>query len=249
MAMIYALRLKVIKYTDSIICLSNLEKSFLLSEFDIQESRIQVIPNSVNILRFDCQKGYDFKEKFGISDLMILYVGQLIQIKGIFYLLNALSIIKERGLKFVLVIITYNNKEDIRSLSRQLGIQNNIILLDYNTSRMNDNDLIAAYKSCDIVVLPSLAECLPTVLLEAMASKKPIVATRVGGNPELVIDGHNGYLCDPFDSRGLAEKIMELEDQSTRESLGQNGYNIVKLNYDWNKNIDKIQKVYQSLIC
>jgi len=247
-ALVYGARSLVLNYVDKVICLSNLEREFLLGRFGLNDEKLVVIPNAVDLNRFKVET-YDFRSRFKIhAEFMLLYVGQVIAIKGLSYLLKALKAIKAEGFDCVLVVVTYNLREDIRSYATNLGINEQVIVIDYNKNNMTDLDLVSAYKSCDLFVLPSLAECLPTVLLEAMASEKAVVATRVGGVPEIVIDNYNGFLCEPSDSADLANKIIWLlESSNTRKRLGQNGFTLVKTQYNWDITIHRIIALYKSL--
>src|SRR6266571_1677908 len=187
-----------LEHADKIICLSNLEKEFVLQKFDRRSEDVVVIPNAVDLSRFRAES-YDFRPKFGIrNEFMLLYVGQII---------------------------------------------------NYLRDRLTDVDLVSAYRSSDLFVLPSLRECMPTVLLEAMASSKPIVATKVGGIPEIVADGQNGALCTPGSPGELADKITYfLDSPSAMRAAGAKGRTIVESNHDWKRIYPALKRLYLSLL-
>jgi len=86
------------------------------------------------------------------------------------------------------------------------------------------NDVDRFLPHVNIVVLPSFTEGLPNVALEACAAGKPVVATRVGGTPEVIVDGLNGYLVPPGDSARLARGIIKLlRSRSARRAMGEHG--------------------------
>jgi glycosyltransferase involved in cell wall biosynthesis len=94
------------------------------------------------------------------------------------------------------------------------------------------NDIPAVMARSDVVVLTSYSEGLPIVLLEAMCLKKPVIATRVGGIPEVVRDGIDGILIEPGDSEGFAGAVSRLADPSLRKKMGQAGFERVESCFD-----------------
>jgi glycosyltransferase involved in cell wall biosynthesis len=100
-----------------------------------------------------------------------------------------------------------------------------------------------------MLILPSLYEAIPMVLLEAMAYGKPIVASRVGGIPEFVLDGKNGYLVDPRNSDELAEKISRLvEDSELRTRIGSYNTRYVEKKYSLKMMVNKTLEAYERLL-
>lgn len=101
----------------------------------------------------------------------------------------------------------------------------------------------------DIFVLPSLAEGISNTVLEAMATGLPIVATNVGGNPELVVDGENGRLVSVGDEQKLSEILAELvENPSVRMQMGQSGLNRVTSTFNWQKTVNEYLGIYDELL-
>ena len=92
------------------------------------------------------------------------------------------------------------------------------------------------YSSSDVVVLPSLSENFPVVALEAMSSGKPVIASRVGGIPELVSNNKNGILVSPGNVEQMVEALLRLlENPSLRNRMGDMGRKIVEEKFDWKK--------------
>ena len=110
-------------------------------------------------------------------------------------------------------------------------------------------DIPALMSAADIFVLPTLTEALPTVLAEAMAARLPIVASRVGGVPEMVADGANGRLLEPGDPRLLAETCLELLARpEVRAAMGAQGRSIVEQKFDVRVQAGHLRALYQRLM-
>jgi glycosyltransferase involved in cell wall biosynthesis len=103
-------------------------------------------------------------------------------------------------------------------LADQLGISGRVHFLGWR------DDMPAVIARSDIVVLASLSEGMPRVLLEAMSLRKPVIATRVGGIPEIIRDGVDGILIEPGDSEGFAAAVEKLADPTLRIKMGQSGF-------------------------
>jgi glycosyltransferase involved in cell wall biosynthesis len=98
------------------------------------------------------------------------------------------------------------------------------------------------------LVLPSYAEGLPTVCLEALASGTPVVATRVGGTPEVVIEGKTGFLFRPGDTARCREMVMALlGKEKLRRKMGLEGRNLVEKFYTWDRVLEKVEGIYRTI--
>jgi len=109
-------------------------------------------------------------------------------------------------------------------------------------------DMPKIYNSCSIFVLISRSEGLSTVLLEALACEVPCIASKVGGNPELVKDGITGYLFESANIEQAIEKIQKINNNKEHRELGINGRKLVKNHFTWEKNVKKIISIYKKLI-
>jgi len=119
-------------------------------------------------------------------------------------------------------------------------------ILYYLGSRQDIPELLSAL---DFFVLSSESEGLPVSLLEAMAASRPVVATRVGGIPQVIEDGHNGLLVSPHDPAGLAKAIITLmEDSTLRESVAREGYRTVEARFSINMIGQQIIALYDDLL-
>jgi len=174
--------------------------------------------------------------------VVVGFCGRLSPIKGLTYLLVAMKLVREVFPQAVLLLVGDGpERSRIQSLSKKLGIPTII------TGWVRDTR--PYYLLMDVLVLPSLSEGLPNVLLEGLALERSIVSTDVGGTRELIIDGITGFLVPPRNSVALAEKILLfLSDDKLRRKTGSLGRKFVLENYSWERSAKKLIELYQSLI-
>jgi glycosyltransferase involved in cell wall biosynthesis len=103
--------------------------------------------------------------------------------------------------------------------------------------------------ACDILVLPSYNEGLPNAVVEAMACRRPVIATQVGGIPEIIVNNKNGILVPLKDVQELYSKIMLLcKNNKMAEELGNAGYNTVIEKFSWDKSAKQITDIYKKIL-
>ena len=170
--------------------------------------------------------GLFLKEKDIRYDKFIVSVGQLEKVKGIDILIKALSKIEHEFSDFKLIIIgDGKEKENLKNLSSNLKIQDKIEFKG-KLSLKETKDVI---KNCYSLVLSSLSEGLPRVLMEAMALGKPVIASNVGGIPELIKENENGFLFEKGNSEELAQKLrVLLKDEVLVKKMGKKGKEIIE---------------------
>ncbi len=132
---------------------------------------------------------------------------------------------------------------ELEELAGWLGIANRTFFLGERA------DVPSILKLMDVFVLPSTSEGLPNALMEAMAAGVPVVATRVGGVPELVEDGRTGRLVEPQDEQGMADAVGSLlDDRETAVGMGRSGHDRVRRDYDIGASVKAFEEVVTSLI-
>jgi glycosyltransferase involved in cell wall biosynthesis len=178
------------------------------------------------------------------SQPMILFTGKLVPRKGVDVLLRALpQVLREMEVK--LVLAGSGNQQDYQQLAEALGILDKLRFL----GRVPDDTLRLLYSSCDLFVLPSRLEGLGIVILEAMAAGKPIVATNVGGIPEIIESGQNGILVEAGEEGKLAGAIVKvLSDNPLARAMGENNKKKVRECFSWGVAAQKTERVYNELI-
>jgi len=156
---------------------------------------------------------------FGDDALVVGTVARLTRQKGLGYLLRAMATVIRREPRARLVVVgTGEQREDLEALAGRLGIAEHVLLAGFQ------EDIVAWVSCMDVFVLPSLWEGFGLALLEAMALARPVVATRVGPIPEVVVDQETGILVPPQDVSGLVAAIGALlQDEERRVSLGRAG--------------------------
>lgn len=225
---------------DSVICVSR-PVQLELKKWGVKSESIFVVYNGINIARFRKNKkcGNQIRYHLGIddSDIIIGFVGRICREKGISVLMECAVTIHEKfsGTHFVFVgdgplIAELENKK-----------------ADYNHFVGVQSDMPAYYSAFDIFILPSLTEGLPMVVLEAMASGLPVVASMVGSIPDVVKDQQTGYLVRPSsreDIDSALEKLIYSPLQA--QKMGENGCERVKQHFSSEKMIRQYISIYES---
>jgi glycosyltransferase involved in cell wall biosynthesis len=233
--------------TDKIVALTQREKEDYLLFKITDEEKLVVINSGIDLEKFK-QPPFplkrNFKKELGIPEnaLIVGTVGRLVPVKGPEFLIEAARriISKYPNIFFVFMGDGYLRR-DLERKTSEMGIRENVIFLGWR------NDAPKIISLFDIFVLPSLNEGMGRVLVEAMALGKPIVASNIGGIPDLVIHGKNGFLVPPKNSEELARYIrILLEDRERREKMGLAGKESVS-NFSKEKMVEKIAELYEKL--
>lgn len=166
----------------------------------------------------------------------LLFVGRLIERKGLRYLLQALPAILEKEPVRLRVVGRGDEEGALTALCRKLGIAGQVDFLGF----LSNEALVEEYAKCDIFVLPSIVdrkgdtEGLGIVMLEALAHAKPVVASAVGGIGDIIQSGKTGLLIAPRDPQALADAIEQLlANPSYAAQLGQQGLREVQTRFSW----------------
>ncbi len=190
-------------------------------------SKTMVIYNGVDVEKFRPRDKLKLRKLLNLptNKKIIIFVGWLIPRKGVNYLIAAIpDVIKKYPAAHFLLIGDGMMRNELEKQILDLNVENQTWLL--GTKKPEDVPLWLG--AADILILPSIAEGMPNIVLEAMASAVPVVATRISGTPELLKDGFNGYLIDPKNSAQIAEKINKiLARPQDIEKLGKNGRNLL----------------------
>ena len=234
---------------DKVIVVSNSTLESEIRTTGLAVEKVEVIYNSIDIDRYSRKKPANrnkVKMDFGLGgeEIIVGFIGRFHAQKGIDVLLKAFEKIEKSKMNVRLMLVGDGTlRKKIWKQSQTLGNDNRVLF----TGIRKDIPLILS--SLDIFVLPSRWEGLPLVLLEAMAAGLPIVATAVGGIPEVVVDGETGFLVPPEDPEALASAITRLiEDSVLRKKFGKAGYKRVKQHFNIQEASRRTEELYFSLL-
>ena len=185
-------------------------------------------------------------EKLNISsdDFVIGVIGRLSKEKGQEFLLEAISLCKHECPDLKLLVVGDGpDREILSALSIKLNLENNVIFCGHQ------KDMKSFYKIINLLVLPSLSEGLPNVVLEAMSMGVPVLSTKVGGVGEIITDRENGWLVKPGDSKELANKIQNLYlNRNTLADYGKVAENSLEPKFCPKRRAEKILDTYFKLL-
>lgn len=236
----------ILRYADKITLLgTNLVK--VAQEIRQKEGGLSVIPNGVDLTCFSLKSNTTGVKKdlgIGENEAMMLNISRLTPVKGIDTLIKITERLLKDGVKVKTVIVGNDPyKGEYQKLAQATGVSENIIFTGFR------KDIPELMSACDIFVLPSLSEGLPAVLLEASACGKPIIASNVGGIPDIVIHGETGFLAEPKDIDSFTHYVkLLLNDEDLSRNLGRNAYEHVKRNFDWDMIIKKYEEIYEQMM-
>ena len=203
---------------------------FMRRHEHIASTRVVVVPNGINLHRFDRADRLAYRRELGIADDVVLVgaIGRLLPVKGHASLLQALTPLVQEGHNCHLAIVGSGElAAQLKADAVRLGIESRV---HFAGQRSDIPDILAAL---DVFAMPSLWEGLPMALLEAMASSRAVVATMVGSVAEAVTDGWNGRLVPPADRAALTSALRELlSDQSLRARFGANARKAVEQRFN-----------------
>ncbi|MDA2916244.1 glycosyltransferase family 4 protein [Nitrospinae bacterium AH_259_B05_G02_I21] len=202
--------------------------------------KIVTIPNSVAVDEFGGPACFPFPSPY------LLSLARLNPLKGHDVLLTAFRRIAERE-KNIHLIIAGDGPQKIRlhAITLALGLKDRVTFLG-EVGRERVKELLAG---CEFLVLPSWNEGIPVVALEAMASRKAVVSTHVGGVPEIVSHSETGLLVPPGDPNSLAEAMLSLlQNRDQCKAMGDRGRAFVKDHHDFTQTIDRYLDVYRKAL-
>ena len=229
---------------DAIVAVSQEMKRDILKCYHVPPSRVHVIHNGVDPQKYHPSDGHASMEKFGIRSPFVFFVGRHTRQKGIIDLLEA----KEQapqGTTLVLATGKPDTPEIEGELRRALSARRDVVWIP---EMLSDPDLVGLYNEAAVFACPSIYEPFGIINLEAMACETAVVASRVGGIKEVVVDGETGLLVPPGDSARLGRAIRKLlEDPDLAARMGKKGRRRVLQQFTWDRIAEKTLRLYRSL--
>jgi len=234
-----------------IIAVSHFTKWELTSYYKIPAGKIKVIHNGVDTRKFQpAQDKRKTKRELGLDpdDIAIVSVGRLYARKGLFTLIESMPAVVKRFQNARFIISGKGQSDEMHKLivySEKLGVKDNIIFTGYYP----DKKLPKLYQAADVFAFSTFYEHHPFAVLEAMSTGLPVVTTRVGGIPETISSGKNGFLLEPFNSAQFANKILYLLEHSAEaKEMGTLARKTVLDSFDWQIVVKDAMKVYNEAL-
>jgi glycosyltransferase involved in cell wall biosynthesis len=186
------------------------------------------------------------RRQMGLRDdaFVVGWVGRMTAVKNTDSLVRALQALVDLGVDARLLLVGDGpDRDHLERYAHELGVMKRCLFLGYQ------EDVARFYDAIDALVLPSVNEGTPVSVIEALAAERPAVATRVGGTPDIIRDGIDGFLVDPADPGELAERLAELaRDATRRAAMGAAGRARVLERYAVSRLIDDIDRLYRELL-
>jgi glycosyltransferase involved in cell wall biosynthesis len=216
---------------DEILAHTQFQKKFYQG-MGIGEERISIIPHCVDSSRIEAMASGDICPRTDDKP-RIFYAGRLQASKGIVELLSSFHVLSRRIPSTLVIVGDGPLKEWVSEKRKALERENNGSKIVFLDGWRPPRDFMPHMAQADVVVLPSHSEMCPIILLEAMALGKAIVATDVGGIPEIIRDSSSGLLVKQRDEKQLARALSKLAVDSTlRQRLGLNALRTIREEYD-----------------
>jgi glycosyltransferase involved in cell wall biosynthesis len=227
-------------------CISRYNRRYLQDHFpEARRAHLVVVRNGLDTARF---RPYPHPQG---TPPCILAVGRLVETKGFHVLVEACARLRDRGLAHrCLIIGTGPEAAPLQRLVNALGVSDRIVL----KGKLSPEELLAYYRQADVLAMPSCvrqqdADGIPTVLIEAMAMEIPVVATRVSGIPELVMDGETGLVVDPDDAAALAAALaLVLSNETLSRRLARAGRDLVVSQFNSEASARQLRRLFAAAI-
>jgi len=237
--------------SDAAICTSGRAVD-VLSGFESLTGRVFYVPNGVDLQRFarTTPRG-ESRRRFGLDDSAVVFgaVGRIDRLKGLDLLVEAFSRIAGVLERARLLIVGdargkgSSFEDELRRMVEQLGLSKRVIFAGHQ------DDPVPSFAALDVLVMPSRTEGFGRSAVEAMAMAKPVIASDVGALPEIVDDGHSGYVVPDGDVDGLASRMSELAvDCQKREAFGRAGRAMAEARFDLKTMLRRLQSIYDVLL-
>jgi glycosyltransferase involved in cell wall biosynthesis len=232
----------VARLSTMMLAVSQWDRGQLIEREGIPPDRIDVLPNGILSPPDDGPSTLpELVVPPGTS--LIGAVGRLYEVKGYDYLIRAVALLKERGLSVRCVLLGIGPAEaQLRALVAELGVGEEVRIVGRR------DDVAAVTRALDVAILPSRWEGCPLAIIEYMALGAPIVASAVGGVPELIEDGVHGVLVRPRDPVALADGIQRLlEDRALAARLGEAAQERQRAEYSFDVAVGRLETLFLEL--
>lgn len=245
--LIISLKLQLTNYLADVIIFPSDYSKRLHTEYGVNKKKSEVISCFLDDSDLRIKNPNDLIKKFGFQgERLILYVGKIIEEKGIKVLLKSIQEVLKSNKKFKLVVIGHGRSfQKMKNLSHELKINKYVEFV----GSVPHSVIFSYYYISNLVVIPSIVpETFSIALSEACLSKKIIICSRIGALEERIEDGKNGFLVEPNNPEELAKKIIfVLVNYEKLRHVGENAYADVKLKYNSNQSFSQYLKLIEGI--
>ena len=232
---------------DRVIAVSEATRKYHQRYNMVRPSRIKVVHNFIDDQKFHrvpSKVGLELRTELNIdsNSRVMGIIGDVIPRKGLIHLVRSLPRVVDAVPDCKLVCVGYEQPKyaaEVKAEARRLGVADRILWLGVR------NAVHRILSMLDLYVLPSIEESMPLAILEAMASRLPVVASAVGGIPECVVHGKTGMLVPPAQAAPLADAVIQvLQDIDVAQSMGDAGRDRVRQEFSIESQIPRIENVF-----
>jgi glycosyltransferase involved in cell wall biosynthesis len=242
---------RMLERSRRLIAVSDFTRRELMQYYKVKEDKIRVIHNGVDVNKF--QPAVDktkIKKELGFNpeDISILSVGRLYARKGLFTLIESIPAVIKRFPNAKFIISGKGQSYEMKKLvahAERLSVRDKIVFTGYYP----DAKLPKLYQAAEVFAFSTFYEHHPFAVLEALSSQLPVVTTSVGGIPETITDGKNGFLCQPFNSHQFSDRILYLlEHTAAAQEMAFLARKTILERFDWRLIVKKVLKVYDEVL-
>lgn len=239
------------RLTDRIVVLSESQREEMVTRYHVaSRDRVVVIPSGFNLTPFLAIEGSHggLRRELGLGPdvRVVAAVGRLVPVKNVPMLLEVAGRVRELLPEMRVTWVVVGDGTERGALERaaeRLGLRDDVVFLGWRA------DMPTVYADADLVALTSINEGVPAALIEAMAASRPVVATRVGGVPDLVVDGISGRLVPSGDREGFAQAVAALlRHPDTRRVQGAAGRRAIAQRYGIDRLVRDLEALYAELL-
>lgn len=230
---------------DRVVAVSSQSKGEIVANFNIPPERVAVIHNGIDLKTWKPSPAVATRQAYGIEGDYILFVGRTSRQKGMVHLLEAMKQVDPN-----VRLVCCTSAPDTPEIEQEIAakVRETPRCLWINTL-LREEQYIELYSNCAVFACPSVYEPFGIINLEAMACERPVVASAVGGIPEVVAPGTTGMLVPPADPRALADALNSvLRDRALSHRMGLAGRRRVEEHFSWTSIAAKTRRMYEELL-
>ena len=234
-----------VERAERVIAVSAQMRADILSHFQVAPERVVVIHNGVDADAFRRTEAREVLARHQVREPYVLFVGRISEQKGIFQLLEAARALPDE----VSLVLCASSPDTPELAARLQAAVAGRPRVQWINAMLPVSEVVQLYSHAAVFACPSIYDPFGLINLEAMACGTPVVASRVGGIPEVVVDGETGWLVPPGDPAALAEALrVSLADPTRARRMGEAGRRRVEAHFSWDRIAEHTLAVYRDAI-